>query len=119
MELLAQINGKKLPENKKAIQLINKLKSLVYMYDKNAEVILFGSRARGDWNEESDWDFLILTNAEVTENFKQELRNKILDEIEMPLNEAVFIIVKNKIDWEEEYAVTNIYESIMEEGIAL
>ncbi|MGI8580617.1 MAG: nucleotidyltransferase domain-containing protein [Chitinophagaceae bacterium] len=81
--------------------------------------MLFGSRARGDWHEESDWDFLILTDAKVTENFKQELRNKILDEIEMPLNEGVFVIVKNRLDWEENYAVTNIYESIMEEGIGL
>ncbi|MEJ7673775.1 MAG: nucleotidyltransferase domain-containing protein [Chitinophagaceae bacterium] len=119
MELSAQKEDKKLPGDKQSIELICRLKSIIYYYDKNAEIILFGSRARGDWHEESDWDFLILTDAKVTENFKQELRNKILDEIEMPLNEGVFVIVKNRLDWEENYAVTNIYESIMEEGIGL
>ncbi len=117
MELVNQINGKKISADEKAVELINSLKQLVCRYDKNAEIILFGSRARGDWNEESDWDFLILTDVEVTETFKQELRIKILDQIELPMNEGVFVIVKNKIDWEENNAVTNLYESISEEGI--
>lgn len=119
MELQTQINAQKIKEIPNAIQIINKLKNLISDYDKNAELILFGSRARGDWHEESDWDFLVFTDIEVNESLKQELRNKILKEIELPLNEGVFVIVKNKIDWEEEYAVTNIYQSISEEGIAV
>jgi predicted nucleotidyltransferase len=119
MELLAKIDADKIFADKKVKDLIDKFKNLIYQYDKNAEILLFGSRARGDWHDESDWDFLILTDNEVTESFKQEIRNKILDEIEFPLNEAVFVLVKNKIDWEENYSVTNIYESISEEGLAV
>lgn len=117
MELTAQINGKKIPENKKAIQLINKLKRLVYRYDKNAEIILFGSRARGDFHEESDWDFLILTDLKEIAIFKHDLRNKIADEIEFVLDESIFVIVKNKFDWEKNHNVTPLYYNINEEGI--
>jgi len=30
--------------------------------DDKAEVILYGSRARGDEREDSDWDLLVLTD---------------------------------------------------------
>ena len=119
MELLTQLTHKKIPENEIAGNLITKFKDIVYAYDCNAEIVLFGSRARGDWHKESDWDFLILTDINVNEKFKDELRNKILREIEAHLGESVFVIVKNKIEWEDDYAVTNIYQSISEEGIAV
>ncbi len=119
MQLLTQKEGKKIPTDQKSVELISKLKNLVYGFDSNADIILFGSRARGDWHEESDWDFLILTDLEVTETLKTNIRNKILEEIEMPLNEQAFALIKNKIVWEDDYAVTNIYESISEEGIAV
>ncbi len=119
MELLANIEGKQPPADNKSTELIKRLKHIIYAYDKTAKLILFGSRARGDWHEESDWDFLILTRIQVSETFKSKLRRTISDEIELPLDEGIFVIVKNKNDWEENYAVTNIYESISEEGIVV
>ncbi len=119
MELIAQRNAEKILSDKKTKEIISELKKLVYQLDKNAEIILFGSRARGDWHEESDWDFLILTDVTVTEQLKVDIRNRILDEIEMPLNEQVFALIINKIVWENNYAITNIYESISEEGITV
>ena len=35
---------------------LNKIKEQVLKEDENASVILFGSRARGDYREDSDWD---------------------------------------------------------------
>ena len=43
-------------------QLIKKIKSTVLQIDQGADIILYGSRARGDYRFDSDWDFLILTN---------------------------------------------------------
>ncbi len=40
---------------------LNKIKEQVSKEDENASVILFGSRARGDYREDSDWDILVLT----------------------------------------------------------
>ncbi len=41
--------------------IIKKVKEIVDRFDSHADIVLFGSRARGDYHEESDWDFLILS----------------------------------------------------------
>ncbi|KJJ85158.1 Nucleotidyltransferase domain protein [Candidatus Omnitrophus magneticus] len=45
----------------KAIDIIKKI------LDKRIyKIFLFGSRARGDFREDSDWDFMVLLNEEIT-----------------------------------------------------
>ena len=82
-------------------------------------VILFGSRARGDAENDSDWDFLVLTQETDTELLADKLRKIMLREVELKHNVAISLIVKNAETWQSEYAVTNIYESITEEGIEI
>lgn len=41
------------------------------------KIILFGSRARGDYTEDSDWDFLVLINKELSPMEKRKLRAKL------------------------------------------
>lgn len=41
--------------------LIKRIQKIVASIDTDAQVILYGSRARGDFHVTSDWDFLILT----------------------------------------------------------
>lgn len=43
---------------------LNKIKAWVLKEDANASLIFFGSRARGDYRDDSDWDVLILTSKE-------------------------------------------------------
>ena len=51
--------------------ILNNISSRVHQVIPDAEVMLYGSRARGDWQEESDWDILILTNLEVNRSLKE------------------------------------------------
>ena len=96
-----------------------KVKAVVKSVDPLAITILFGSRARGDASEESDWDFLVLSNAKDVETIASVMRREMRIKVEMVEDIAVSLLVKNKMVWEEDYAVTNIYDSIQEEGIAL
>ncbi len=41
--------------------ILNNISLQVHSVLPDAEVLLYGSRAGGDWHEESDWDILILT----------------------------------------------------------
>lgn len=93
------------------------VKQQIIKTDPTAHVILFGSRARGDAENESDWDFLVITTQKDTEILSEKLRKIILRTIELKYNVAISLIVKNAILWENNYSPTNIYQSINEEGI--
>lgn len=95
------------------------VKKQILLTDATASVILFGSRARGDAEQDSDWDFLVLTKQTDTDLLSDKLRKKILREVELKYNVAISLMVKNAALWQSDYAVTNIYESINEEGILL
>lgn len=43
----------------------------------DAQVSLFGSRARGNHTNESDWDILILTHKEVNKDLKNKIHEKL------------------------------------------
>lgn len=97
--------------------IVKKVKEIVRRYDAGAEIILFGSRARNDWNEESDWDFLILSEFDEQNTVKEKIREDILEEIEHKTLDVVFTVFHNKKVWEEDYSVTPLYYNIQEEGI--
>ncbi len=40
----------------------DRIKRTIYEKDPGAEAYLFGSRARGDYRQDSDWDVLILVD---------------------------------------------------------
>jgi predicted nucleotidyltransferase len=60
-------------------EITSKVKQTVKEFDPNAEVILFGSRARGDYKKDSDWDFLILTDRNVNEPLKTVFRRNLIE----------------------------------------
>lgn len=95
------------------------VKKYILLSDATATVILFGSRARGDAEIDSDWDFLVLTQKKDAELLSHELRKIMLRKVELKYNVAISLIVKNTVLWNNDYAITNIYESINEEGIRL
>lgn len=100
--------------------VVSSVKSIVRRYDPEATIILFGSRARGDYHEESDWDFIILTDfAEQDDATKQAIRREILHEIEFESHDHIATIFHNKNVWQSDYQVTGLFRSIQEEGIVV
>jgi predicted nucleotidyltransferase len=100
-------------------QIIEQIPDLVRIainqIDESAEVILFGSRARGDFDSDSDWDFLILIQEELTSEKEELMRNAIYD-IELATGEVITSIIEEKLEWEK-YDQTLIFKNIEEEGI--
>jgi len=66
-------------ELKKTIEIIKE--EIEKIGSKVLKVILFGSRARGKANEDSDWDFLIVVDKNLDRPTKQELIIKIKREL--------------------------------------
>lgn len=95
--------------------ILSQIKQAVWEVDPKAEVILFGSQARGDVHVESDWDILILNNDnKATWAYKQAMIKKILH-VELQLGISIGTVIRNKADWQVA-AQTWFYQEVEKEG---
>lgn len=96
---------------------MNDIKQAVLSVDESADVLLFGSRARGDFEEESDWDILILTNEEVNREYRLDLIGTIIT-LEIRYAIGISPVFKNKSEWSE-LEGTDFYSNVKEDGVIL
>ena len=78
--------------------LLKKIKEAVLEIEPNAEILFYGSRARGDAVEQSDWDFLILLDGKVDGRRKDKIRHHLY-ELEWELEVVISAIIRNKRQW--------------------
>ncbi len=98
--------------------ILKKIKKYIHQIDENADIILFGSRARNEERDDSDWDLLILTNKPVSLNVEQKFRHKLFD-LELMFDISLSTFVYNKAEWNEKYRITPLYKNVKNEGIIL
>ena len=94
------------------------IRKFVFDIDPKSEVILYGSRARGDEHKDSDWDILILTNYPVDLETERKFRNKLYD-LELETGEAFSVFVYSKKDWRKKHRISPFYQNVNQEGIRL
>ncbi len=83
------------------------------------EVILFGSKVRGDSSEESDIDLLLLTTEPIHWKDRHAIIEALFD-VEMKHDVVISIIVNTVYDWNEGICTAlPIHEEINREGIAI
>lgn len=93
---------------------LREVKRYVQEIDPQAEIWLFGSRARGDAREDSDWDFLIFTQADLSSG-KRWIFSDHLTDLELESGQIISSIVCPKQD-KPRYTVTDLYKNVMQEG---
>ena len=86
--------------------------------DASADIILYGSRARGEAQADSDWDILILTDYPVSTAQEKSFRNGLYD-LEVAVDEVFSVFIYSKIDWFSRQRITPFFENVMQEGIRL
>lgn len=95
------------------------VKEEINKVDPTSEVILFGSRARGDNRPDSDWDILILIdNKKVTNEIEDKFRDKLYD-IELNSGELISTFIYPKSFWESQLRYSPLYKNITKEGVRL
>ena len=100
-------------------EIVEKAKQAIRSVEPDAEIILFGSEARGDARPDSDIDLLVLLSGD-KKSVDRELKisgQAMLLEIETGVNISPKIYLKK--DWENRPFVTPFYLNVMREGIAL
>jgi len=108
----AEINGKEL-------ESIFELKKRLKEEFPDVGIILYGSKARGDAEESSDIDLLILLDREMTSKLKERTIGIAYD-IELKYDVVFSIIVENRKFWNSPPAKTMpLHWNIDKEGIPL
>ena len=102
----------------KESNIAQRIREDIRSIDHTAQVILFGSRARGDAKKDSDWDVLILTDSDDISMTEDLFRDRLFD-LELETGEVISLFVYNKKDWKTKHKVTPLYKNIQKEGVQL
>lgn len=105
--------------NVKEQYIISLIKSKIKNKNSKAEIILFGSHARGQAHIDSDWDILILLDSlNVTHQTEKEYREELF-EVELEIGEPISTFVYSKSIWESLHSITPLYQNIKRDGIII
>ncbi len=81
------------------------------------KIILFGSRARGEAREDSDYDIIVIVKGWLDRRWRRELARRIRWRLAEALIPADIIIAGEK-DWEKyKGMVGHLFHAILEEGV--
>ncbi len=102
-------------------ELLEQVKWVICEIEPDAQIILYGSRARNDndSDEQSDWDFLILLDGSVNDERVDKIRHRLY-EIEWESDEVLCCIVRNREEWNSILSKSMpFYQNVEVDGIVL
>lgn len=100
-------------------RFLRRVKMAVQEVIPDAEVILYGSRARGEAGAHSDWDILVLTDRDVDLELEETVWDHLY-RLELETAELISAIVKNRQEWATPLsAASPLHERITLDGIAV
>lgn len=100
-------------------EIISKIISIANANYPDSEIFLYGSQARGNAKNLSDWDLLILLNSK---SISFDLETKLMDEfydLELETGEIFSPLIYSRKDWNNSHSFTPLYENIQKEGIRI
>ena len=100
--------------------ILIEIKSTVQRCEPEADIVLFGSRARGDADNYSDYDLIIITAKAYSEKEKRSkralLNRKLVDAIQSPVD----ILLTSKHEFEIKSTLPgHVFRTAAREGILL
>ena len=107
------------PDQMNREELLERVKRAIREVEPEAEIILYGSRARNDSGEQSDWDFLILLDGPVDDDRINKIRHRLY-EIEWQYDEVLCSMIRNREEWNSPlYENMPFHRNVEVDGITL
>jgi predicted nucleotidyltransferase len=101
------------------INLLKRCKKAIRQVVADADVILYGSRARGDADEYSDYDILILVNGDAELPLEQKIRSNVYP-LELDSGAVLTLFVYSRQQWDTPlYRAMPFRENVDREGVLL
>jgi predicted nucleotidyltransferase len=100
-------------------EIIKELQKLLRQIAPGAEVLLYGSEARGEATEKSDIDLLILLNKDAISRDDEKAISYPLFDFEVENGVIISPKIFTKTSWDKKYSITPFFENVTKEGIRL
>jgi predicted nucleotidyltransferase len=100
-------------------ELLARCRSAVSEIDPKAEMILYGSRARGDAETESDYDLLIITDGDASLKREDRFRAQLFP-IEVETGAVLTVFLLNRQDWKSPlYRSMPFIQNVLNDGVPI
>ena len=99
-------------------QIFSEIQALKRQLLPNERLILFGSQARGDAREDSDWDLLVVLDKDKKEFEDEDIYGYPFAEMGIKFNTYVSVKIYTKNDWKKRKP-TPFYKNVEQEGIEI
>ena len=96
-----------------------KIKANVLEVDPDAEVWLYGSRARGTARSDSDWDVLVLSPRQHFTTTDESRFIEHMCELIVETGEVVQLFAYSKDDWHKRHRITPFYQNVQHDAVRL
>lgn len=100
-------------------ETLREIKRRITEKEPLAEIILYGSFARGEGKQNSDIDLLILVNKPSLSYAETNRLTYPLYDYALQTGQLISPVVKTKKEWEERFFFSPLYHNVKKEGIAL
>jgi len=115
MRLFAEWSGGSAEEG----SLVAQCREAIWMIVPDAEVILYGSRARGDARTDSDYDLLVLVDGEVDWKLEDQIR-QCLYPLELATGAVLTVHAYSRMTWDSRlYRAMPFTQYVERDGVVL
>jgi predicted nucleotidyltransferase len=105
--------------DKRANEILDSIKvKIASIMPSDAKVILFGSQARGDAKDDSDWDILILLDKDKLDESDHDKFSYPLFELGWQIDAQIHPILYTLKDWLKR-SISPFYKNVEQDGIEL
>lgn len=100
-------------------RLLAECKTAIQEVAPEAGLILYGSRARGDAREDSDYDLLVLVDREADMELERAIVDRLVP-LEVRTGQVLTVLVYSRAQWDSaQYRAMPFHKNVTREGVAI